>query len=568
MVIDIVGSVILFFVVVVLAWPLGKYMNKVYKNEVSGTGLLTKIELKIFRLLKVNPSGNMNIRQYLVAFALINGVWLVYGFCILLIQGQSFLNPAGNPSMEWTLALHSAISFITSTNQQHYSGETGATYFSQIGVFTLLQFVSAAASLSVGVAIIRCLKKNGQQLGNFFVDFIRSCTRILFPLALVVGMLFISRGMPMTFDGPARVISLQGDTTLLATGPVAAMVPIKELGSNGGGYFGTNNAHPFENPDFISYMVHYIIVLLLPMAFVFFIGYFLENRKFSNMIFGVMTLGLLLVTIPIVWQETSGNPLVSQMGIDTRSGNMEGKEMRFGSYYTGFYTGENAVVPAGTITAMLDSYQPLSAIPMLIGMQVDGFFGGLGTGLINIFYYLIVAVFLGCQMIGRTPILLGRKIGLVEMQLATGVAVLQLMVPIVLTAIACFVMNATPGANNTLGWLGNSGPHGFTTIFYEYVSATAGNGSGFEALGDNTVYWNLTTSLAMLTGRFVPIVGVLVIAYLLSKRKYVESSAGVLKTETATFGLFLFMVIILLNALSTLPVFALGPLQEYFQMNH
>lgn len=566
--IDAVGSLLLFFIVVILSWPLGKYMSKVYKDDLSGDGLLTKAERKIFRLMKVNPSSTMNIRQYLLAFATVNMIWLLYGFGILLVQGQSLLNPAGNPSMEWTLALHSVISFITSTNQQHYSGETGATYLSQISVFTLLQFVSAAASLSVGVAVIRCLKRTGQQLGNFYVDFIRSCTRILFPLAILAATFFIFRGMPMTFNSPETVVSLQGDTSVVATGPVAAMIPIKELGSNGGGYFGTNNAHPFENPDSISFVIHYIIVLLLPMAFIFFIGYFLENRKFANMILGVMTLGLVLITIPIVWQETNGNPLVSKMGIDTSSGNMEGKEIRFGSYYTSFYSGENAVVPAGTITSMLDSYMPLSGIPMLIGMQVDGFFGGLGTGLINIFYYLIVAAFLGCQMIGRTPVLLGRKIGLPEMQLATGVAVLQLLVPLALTAIACFVINETPGGNATLGWLGNSGAHGFTTMFYEYVSATAGNGSGFEALGDNTAFWNLSTSIAMFSGRFVPIAGVLIIAFLLSKKKSAETSDGVLKTETATFGLFLFMVIILLNALSTLPVFALGPLQEYFQMSH
>ncbi|SHE57365.1 potassium-transporting ATPase subunit KdpA [Pedobacter caeni] len=567
MIIDIIGSLILFSVVILLAWPLGKYMNKVYQHDFSRPGLLTKIELKIFRLIKVDSSVHMNIRQYLICFALLNTVWLLYGFTVLLTQGWFFLNPAGNPSMEWTLALHSVVSFITSTNQQHYSGETGSTYFSQIAVFTLLQFLSAAASLSVGVAIIRCLRKTSQGPGNFYVDFLRSCTRILLPLSLIAATFFMFRGMPMTFSRPDTVVSLQGDSTVVATGLVAAMIPIKELGSNGGGYFGTNNAHPFENPDSISYSIHYIIVLLLPMAFIFFIGYFLENRKFSNMIFGVMTLGLVLITIPIIWQEVNGNPMISKMGIDNSPGNMEGKEIRFGSYYTSFYSGENAVVPAGTITSMLDSYMPLSAIPMLTGMQVDGFFGGLGTGLINIFYYLIVAVFLGCQMIGRTPVLLGWKIGVVEMQVATGVAVLQIMIPLVLTAIACFVINETPGGNQTLGWLSNTGAHGFSTIFYEYVSATAGNGSGFESLGDNTAFWNLSTSIAMLSGRFVPIIGVLIIAAMISKRKYTESSAGVLKTETVTFGLFLFMVIILLNALSTLPVFALGPLQEYFRMN-
>ncbi|MDQ6482506.1 potassium-transporting ATPase subunit KdpA [Dyadobacter sp. LHD-138] len=264
----------------------------------------------------------------------------------------------------------------------------------------------------------------------------------------------------------------------------------------------------------------------------------------------------------------NGNPLVESMGIDTRAGNMEGKETRFGSFYSALYSGENSCVPAGTVVGMHDSYMPLSGVLMFIGMQIDCFFGGLGTGWINLFLYMIIAVFLGSLMIGRTPELLGRKIGIREMQTAIIASVLQLLVPMVLTGVACYVYN-TQG-NNSLGWLSNTGPHGLSTMYYEFVSAVAGNGSGFEGLGDNTPFWNLSTSLAMLSGRFVPMLAALSIACLLSKRKVVEGSLGTLKTETVTFGIFLFITIIILNALSSFPIYALAPLSEHFGMaiNH
>lgn len=562
---NLIGAIAIFLIAILLALPLGRYLSKVYKEEKTFLDFWAPVENFIYRTCRINSRAAMNWKQYLTAIFIINGIWLVWGFVILLFQGKLFLNPAGNPSMEWSLAFNSAVSFVTSTNLQHYSGETGATYLSQLAVFMFLQFTSAATSLAAGMAVVRGLtKKTASSLGNFYKDFVRSLTRVLLPLCLIAAVLFMFRGMPMTFHGPDNLTGLQGDTIHIARGPVAAMIPIKELGSNGGGFFGANDAHPFENPDFFTFLLHTLLVLLLPMAFVFCIGHYLDARRFSKMIFAVMTAGFLLITVPIIIQETKGNPALASMGIKNTSGNMEGKEVRYGSFYSAFYSGVNMAVPAGTTTGVHDSYMPLSAIWMLVGMQVDAFYGGLGTGWINMFLYLIVALFIATLMIGRTPEIFGKKIEIREMQLAVGVSVALVLVPMVLAALASWIYTRYPGGNNQLGWLSNKGPHGFTTMFYEYVSSVSGNGSNFAGLGNNTVFWNLSTAAAMLCGRFIPITGAVAMAGLLQQKKFIPPSAGSLSVTTSTFGIFLLLVIIILNALSFLPIFMLGPLSEHF----
>ena len=361
----------------VLAWPLGRYMSRVYKEERSCLDFLQPAEAWIYRICKIDTRAEMNWKQYLSALFIINAVWLIWAFVLLLLQGHLWLNPAHNPSMSVSLALNSAVSFLTSTNLQHYAGETGATYLTQLAVFTFLQFVSASTSLCAGILIVRSLRKRSPP-GNFYKDFVRSITRILLPLSIITGILFAFHGVPATFKGPDTIRTLQGDTVQIATGPAAAMLPIKELGSNGGGFFGANDAHPFENPDFFTFILHCIIVLLLPMAFVCCIGYYLDNRAFSRTIFGVMTVGLLMITLPVIREETKGNPLITAMGIDNTAGNMEGKEVRVGSAFSAFYSGINSCIPAGTVMGMHDSYMPLSGLCLLSGMQIDAFFGGLG----------------------------------------------------------------------------------------------------------------------------------------------------------------------------------------------
>jgi K+-transporting ATPase ATPase A chain len=559
---DSCGSLLIFLVSIFIAIPFGLYMKKVYTNEKSLLDFLKRSEDKIFKVCRIDPEKPMNWKQYLIALLFIQAIWILFAFVILIFQGRLFLNPGEAPGMEWTLALHSAISFLTSTNLQHYSGETGASYLSQIGVFTFLQFVSAATSLSAGVAVVRGLRAGSDAgIGNFFFDFLKSCTRILLPLSLLVSIIFMVAGMPMTFKGPAKIVTLQGDKVTVSRGPVAAMIPIKELGSNGGGFFGANDAHPFENPNFFTFIIHFIIVFLLPIAFVFFIGYFLNRKKFSLMLFSVMTAGFILIAIPIVKEESLGNPKIKAFGINGSAGNMEGKEVRFGVRYSAFYCAENVVIPAGTVAAVHDSFMPLSDIAMLIGMQVDAFYGGLGTGWINMFIYLIIAVFIGTLMIGRSPEMFGKKIGTKEMQVAVAVSVLQIMVPVCLAAVACFIY-----INNgdKLGWLTNKGPHGFTTMLYEYITSTAGNGSNFAGLGNNTPFWNLTTSFAMLAGRYIPIIGALVIIGLVRQKIYIPSSLGTLQIDSYTFGGFLFAVIIILSVLSLFVILMAGPVAEHY----
>jgi K+-transporting ATPase ATPase A chain len=564
---DSCGFGLIFLFTLALALSLGAYMKRVYNGDKSFLDFLKPIEKWIFRFCGIDPERSMNWKQYLLALLTIQIIWVIPAFIILMLQGKLFLNPAHIPGMEWSLALNSAVSFLTSTNLQHYSGESGASYLSQTGVFTFLQFVSAATSLAAGVAIVRGLTAGpGTGVGNFFNDFLRSCTRILLPLSVIVAILFMFGGMPMTFNGPHKFISLQGDTVNVATGPVASMIPIKELGSNGGGFFGANDAHPFENPVFATFVVHFIIVLLLPMAFVFFIGYYLNRKKFAWMLFGVMTSGLLLLAVPIVKEEAAGNPRVAAMGISQSCGNMEGKEVRFGTNYSAFYCAENVAIPAGTVASVHDSYMPLSATAMLIGMQVDAFFGGLGTGWINIFMYLVIAVFIGTLMIGRSPEFFGKKISTKEMQVAVAVNVLQVFVPVVLAAIACFIYVNKSGGGDTLGWLSNKGAHGFTTMLYEFVSSTAGNGSNFAGLGNNTLFWNLATAIAMLSGRFVPIAGGFMIIGLMKQKKFIPSSSGTLQTDSATFGVFLFTIILILSVLSLFVIFMTGPIAEHFTL--
>jgi potassium-transporting ATPase potassium-binding subunit len=564
---DIFGAALILLIAVLLAFPLASLMKKIYSQENNFMDFMLPVEKAIYKICRIDAKKEMDWKKYFSVLLLIQIFWFFSGFILLLIQGHLFLNPAHIPDMEWTLALNSTISFLTSTNLQHYSGETGASYLSQITVFMFLQFMSAATSLSAGVAIVRGLASHSiTTLGNFYADFVRSCTRILFPLSIIAATIFVFNGMPMTFKGPDKIVSLQKDTTLVALGPVAAMIPIKELGSNGGGFFGTNCAHPFENPDFTSFVVHFIIVLLLPVAFVIFICKYLNRKKFSYMLFGIMAAGLLLTAIPIIQNETRGNPFLISRGINTAMGNMEGKEVRFGSFYSAFYSSVNMVIPAGTVTGMHDSYMPLSAIGMLIGMQVDAFFGGLGTGWINMFIYLILAVFIASQMIGRTPELLGRKISLIEIQVAIVVNIIMSAVPLILTAVACSVYSHYPGGGDGLGWLTNKGPHGFTTIFYEYVSSMAGNGSEFSGLGNNTPFWNLTTCIPMLLGRYIPIIGAFIIIGSYRMKTYSEPSRGTLKTESMTFGIFQFCLILILSVLSMFIVFILGPVFEHLQI--
>ena len=561
-----IGIVLLYGLAVLLAIPTGRYLSRVFKQERSLLDALAPLERLIYRLGGIDPGQPMTWQQYSIALLVINSLWLVYAMVMLMVQAgipiwNQYASTGVNiPSMEWTLALNTAISFVTSTNLQHYSGESGITYFTQMAVLTFLQFVSAATSLAVGVAVVRGLQSEmSTNVGNFYQDFVLSITRVLLPLSLLGAVLLLLAGVPMSFDPYVIIHTLEGAEQTVAGGPVAAMLPIKHLGSNGGGFFGANTAHPLENPNSFSYIIHLINVCLLPMAFVCFVGYFLNRRKLGIVLFTIMTGCFLTLTIPIIQQELAGNVTIGQMGIDQSMGSLEGKEVRFGTLESAFYAGVNIVIPAGTLTSMHDSYTPLSGVFMLIGMQLDAFYGGVGTGFLYMLLYIIIAIFIGSLMIGRTPELLGKKVGLVEIQIASFIMVILPLLYIGATGLAVVIQNANPD----IGWLSNGGFHGCSTMLYEYVSSAAGNGSGFEGLGDNTPFWNLSTAVVMLLGRFIPIIGPLAIAGILYAKQYMPPTVGVLPTESWTFGLLLTAIIFIIGALCIFPALAIGPIAEY-----
>jgi K+-transporting ATPase ATPase A chain len=561
-----IGLGLLFGLAVGLAIGVGWYMSRVFKGESTGLDFLAPLDRLFYRLSSIDPATPMSWQQYAIAVITINSLWLAYAFGMLLAQaGIPLWNQGGIPPMEWTLAVNTAISFLTSTNLQHYSGESGVTYFTQIAVLTFLQFMAAATSLSVGVAVVRSLQtRTSSSVGNFYQDFVLSITRVFLPIALLSAVLLVFAGVPMTFEPYQLVRTLEGAEQTVTTGPVADMLSIKHLGSNGGGFYGANTAHPFENPDFISYIISLIDVFVLPMAFIVFLGYFLNRRKLAIILFTIMTGYWLVLTIPIIQQELGGNVAISQLGIDQSTGSMEGREMRFGTLASAFWCGVNIVIPAGTLTSMHDSYTPLSGLCMLLGMQLDAFYGGVGTGFLYMFLYITLAIFIGSLMIGRTPELLGKKVSIREIQIATFVIVILPVLYLGATAIAVTIQNTNPD----IGWLSNPGYHGFTTMLYEYVSSAAGNGSGFEGLGDNTPFWNLSTAVVMLFGRFIPIIGPLAIGGLLLQKQYTPPTVGVLPTESWTFGLLLTAIIFVIGALNIFPALAIGPIAEFLTLGN
>ncbi|WP_299291568.1 potassium-transporting ATPase subunit KdpA [uncultured Mucilaginibacter sp.] len=564
-----VALLILVALVLLLAAGYGKYMAAVYQEKQTWFDFLKPVEKFIFRISGIDSSKSMNWKQYSLALIAINLIWWLMGFLLLVFQARLPLNPAGNPSMSWDLAFNSSVSFLTSTNLQHYSGESGATYFTQIGVFTFLQFVSAATSLAAGVAIVRgFVKQSGEGIGNFFNDLLLSVTRVLLPLCILAAVLLLFCGVPMNFNKPATITTLQGEHVTVANGPVAAMLPIKELGSNGGGFFGANDAHPFENPNLFSFIIHIVMVLLLPASFLFMVGFYLDEKKLAWMIIGIMLIGLAILTVPIMLGEIRGNSEQQKLGINISQGNMEGKETRLGSTLSSFYAGLNIAVPAGTTVSAHDSYMPTAGIYMLLGMQIDAFFGGVGSGWINMLIFLIIAIFIGSLMIGRTPELFGRKVTMRQIQAAMIIFLFQPLVCLGLTGVTISVFQYIFHGNANLNWFSNNGPHNFTTALYEFTSSYAGNGSGFESLGDNTIFWNLTTAFAMLCGRFIPIFGGLYIAGLMRHQIYTPASAGTLKTDTVSFGVLLFFVIVVLQSLSMFSCFVLGPINEHLHMIH
>ncbi|MGR0305253.1 potassium-transporting ATPase subunit KdpA [Acinetobacter beijerinckii] len=558
-----------FILALVLAYPLGRYLADVMQVQPMKSDRFFKwIEQPIYSILNVKQVG-MNWRQYLAAFVISNLLLLGISIAILMTQAWLPLNPDHIPNMNWDLAVHTTISFLTNTNQQHYSGQAQLSYLSQMTVIVGLQYLSPIMGLALLTAMLRALflqpkdqaleniePKNASQinLGNYWMDMIRPLFRFFIPLGLVFSLLLAFQGVPSTLSaGPtAQVLdrSTEVQTQHIPLGPVAPMVAIKQLGSNGGGWYGPNSSVPLENPTPLSNVLEMLAILLIPMSVVFMLGRFVQRKKLMWMILGTMLLMSLASTVFTLWAEKSS--LIPNTAL------MEGKEVRFGAEASALWGSLTTQVNNGSVNMMHDSASPLTGLVELCNMLINAIWGGIGCGLLQFFIYLFLAVFIAGLMTGRTPELFGRKIEVTEIKLLALVILLQPVVILSLTAIAIAFPSLT----------GNSNPasHGISQVFYEYVSAFANNGSGFEGLADNTLWWNLSTSVALLAGRYSVLIIPVLIAVSLATKPKADETKGSLQIESLTFALTLIGIVLILTLLQFMPVLVIGPIADYLSV--
>ena len=557
---EILGVILQWVALVVLCYPLGRYIAKVYRGERTWLDFMAPLERGIYKVCSIDPDEDMDWKKFLKALLMVNLFWFFWGMVLLCCQSWLPLNPDGNANQTPDLAFNTCISFMVNCNLQHYSGETGLTYFTQLFVIMLFQFITAACGMAAMAGIMKALAaKTTKAIGNFWVYLVKSTTRILMPLSLLVGILLVINGTPMSFDGKQTITTLEGQEQVISQGPTAAIVPIKQLGTNGGGYFGVNSSHPLENPNAFTNMLECWSILIIPMAMAWAFGFYVRRRKLAAWIFGVMLFAFTAGIFVSVPQEMGGNPNIDEMGIAQDRGSMEGKEIRIGSAASAMWGMVTTVTSNGSVNSMHDSQTPLSGMMQMLNMQINCWFGGVGVGWMNYFAFLIIAVFISGLMVGRTPEFLGHKVEAREMKIATMVVLMHPFLILVGTGISA----AVAAANPEIGWLNNPSFHGLSEMLYEYTSAAANNGSGFEGLSDNTPFWNIMTGIALIMGRYFPIVGQVAIAGLLASKKFVPESAGTFKTDTFTFSLMTFAVIIIVAALSFFPAQALGPIADY-----
>jgi potassium-transporting ATPase potassium-binding subunit len=548
--------------------PLGWYLYLVFSGRRTWLdGVVGPVERFIFRLLGVRDGDQQDWRQYGTSLLVSNAVMWAATFPIVLLQHRLPLNPDGVGAMEPTLAFNTISSFVTNTNLQHYSGESGLSPLSQMLVVTFLQFVTAATGMAACVAIVRGL--GGDRLrgiGHFYVDATRATLRVLLPLSVVLALFLLWQGVPMTTARAVRATTVEGASQTIARGVVAAEVAIKQLGTNGGGYFGANSAHPFENPTPLTNLAETWAIAVLPMSMIWMLGHMLGRRRLAAMIFATMLALYLPLVACAVAADRGGDPALAATGLVQTQGSMEGKEVRFGSAQSALWSAATTATSNGSVNASHDSLTPLGGLVPLVGMWLNNIFGGVGVGFINMLLFIIVTVFVAGMMVGRTPEFLGKKIEGKEMKLASLALLWHPLAILVGTAVACHVWVHTAGPDAALGWLKNAGPHGFSELLYEFTSAAANNGSGFEGLGDNTPFWNISCGLVMLLSRYIPILAPLALAGCLGAKPAAAGSAGSLRPDTFTFGATLWAVVVVLGLLMFMPVAVLGPIAEHLAM--
>ena len=552
-------------ITVLTSVPLGRYMARVFQGQPTWLDpVVLPIERAILRLVRVAADDSQDWRDYARSLLISNAVMWIVAWTIVTCQAWLPLNPDGIANMTPALAFNTASSFVTNTNLQHYSGETGLSTFAQMFMVTFLQFVTAASGMAALAAVIRALGGSRlTRLGHFYVDVTRASVRILLPLSLAVGTIALWQGTPMTLGGAVHATTLEGTPQTIARGMVAAEVAIKQLGTNGGGYFGPNSAHPFENPTPLTNLVQTWAIAVVPMGMVWTLGVMIGRRRLAAVLFST----LLALFVPLagiaIWSEAQGSSAVAAAGLAQPAGSLEGKEIRVGTAMSALWATTTTATSNGSVNAMHDSLTPLAGLVALTNMWLNTIFGGVGVGFIGLLIYVVVAVFVAGMMIGRTPELLGKKVEPYEMQLASLTLLLHPLLILAGTAIACVVWTSTADPSTALAWLKNPGPHGFSEMLYEFTSAAANNGSGFEGLGDNTAFWNVSTGLVMLIGRYVPILAPLALAASLAAKPAAPDSPGTLGTDTATFGATLWAVVVILGLLMFLPVAVLGPIAEH-----
>lgn len=591
-------QVLVFFgVLLALVKPLGWYMARVYEGKPCGLDpLLGPLERAMYRLCGVRPTDEMDWKHYGMAMLFFNAAGLLFLYGLQRLQSLLPLNPANLGGVVPDLAFNTAVSFATNTNWQAYGGETTLSYLTQMLGLTVQNFVSAATGMAVLVALIRGLNRStSTTLGSFWSDLVRSTLYILLPLALLLSVLLVSQGVVQTLDSYRTVTLLQPagydktvtDATgqavldeqgkpktepaaiieqIIAVGPAASQIAIKELGTNGGGFFNTNSAHPFENPTPLSNFLEVLAIVLIPAAFCYTFGKMVGDTRQGWVILAAMTI-LLLCFIPIgLWAEQSGNPLLSDIGVDQQfeagqaGGNMEGKELRFGIAQSSLWSVVTTAASNGSVNSMHDSYTPLGGLVPLFLMQFgEVVFGGVGSGLYGMIVFAIIAVFVSGLMVGRTPEYLGKKIEPYEMKMA---ALLILIMPIVVLGLTALAISTENGRSAIL----NPGPHGFSEVLYAYTSQGNNNGSAFAGLNANTPFYNLTGGIAMLISRFWLAIPILALAGSLARKKLVPIGPGTLPTHTPLFVVLLIGVVVMVGALTFLPALALGPIVEQLMM--
>ncbi|BBW97798.1 potassium-transporting ATPase subunit KdpA [Geobacillus sp. FSL W8-0032] len=548
--------IFIFLLLMVIAMPLGAYMYGAFFRKGAIDRFFSPVERVIYKLSGFRSQEEMSWKSYGAALLVVNVILLGLSYGLLRVQHVLPLNGGKAENMEPTLTFNTVISFMTNTNLQHYSGESGLSILSQMAVITMMMFTSAATGLAVAIALIRALSQKGKTIGNFYQDFVRANVRVLLPLSIVVTILLVAFGVPQTFSARMTVSTLEGGVQTLALGPVASLEAIKHLGTNGGGFFGANSSHPFENPHPLTNVIEMLSMWCIPAALPFTYGYAVKKRKQGWVLFATMFVLFILMLGVVYKAEQAGNPLFGKWGLTTDGGNMEGKEVRFGIPLSSLFTAITTSATTGSVNNMHDSLTPIGGLVPLALMMLNNVFGGDGVGFVNILMYAMIAVFLSGLMVGRTPEFLGRKIEPKEMKL---IVVALLVHPLIILAPSAFALMTHMGTEA----ISNPGFHGISQVVYEFTSSAANNGSGFEGLKDNTPFWNISTGMVMLLGRYLSIIAMLAVAGSLVKKQPVPETAGTFRTDTATFGVILFATVFIIGALTFFPVLILGPVAEY-----